>query len=223
MLQQLQGQVAALTARVAEQDATIGALRARPPPPPKLLPSSVAVRAEAPEVDCPACYGSSPAAAAPAATRTEVEVETVFNLTSCDSTDEEDGEEQSDLSLVLHSTDDELHLEDGPDLAAVDGAAAHAVGAVEYSEDPCELSLEPTCSATPCPTPYVIHCRFDDIPRIVYEPVDDVEDDGTLDAVPERPSPTTAPHPNHGSVTGTAWSCDVVLACAGRPCHRDDV
>ena len=57
------------------------------------------------------------------------------------------------------------------------------------------------------------HCRFDDIPRIVYEPVDDVDDSGSLDAVPERASPI-ASHSNHDSVTESAPSREVAFARA---------
>lgn len=136
ILQQLQGQVVALTARVAQQDATIAALRARPAPPPMEPPSSVSVRAELPEVKRPDYCGSSPAVAAPAATPSEVEAEMAFKLASSDPTDEEQG----DPSFVLHAPDEE-HIHHGPDLVDVDAVAASAVGAVEYSEDPCEPSL----------------------------------------------------------------------------------
>ena len=100
-------------------------------------PSSVSVRAELPEVKRPDYYGSSPAAAAPAATPSEVEAEMAFKLASSDPTDEEQG----DPSFVLHAPDDEAHIHDGPGLVDVDAVAASVVGAVEYSEDPCEPSL----------------------------------------------------------------------------------
>ena len=135
ILQQLQGQVVALTARVAEQDATIAALRARPAPPPM---EHISVRSEVPEVKRPECYGSSPPVAVPVARHREVEAGMAFKLASGDPTDEEQGD---DPSLVLHAPDDEAHVEDGPGLADVDAAAASVVGAVEYSEDPCGPSL----------------------------------------------------------------------------------